>query len=45
MWGSDVPVCRLRAEYDVLQDAAQTLTSNLSDLARTRIFGETATAF
>ncbi|MBC7740302.1 MAG: amidohydrolase family protein [Candidatus Saccharibacteria bacterium] len=45
MWGSDWPVCRLRAEYDIWHAAAQTLTADLSDLARARIFGETATTF
>lgn len=45
MWGSDWPVCRLRAEYDRWHAAAQTLTAGLSDLARARIFGQTATTF
>ena len=45
MWGSDWPVCRLRAEYDAWHAAAQTLTADLSNLARARIFGETATTF
>ena len=45
MWGSDWPVCRLRAEYDTWHTAAQTLTADLSDLARARIFGQTTTSF
>lgn len=42
MWGSDWPVCRLRAEYDAWRDAAGVLTADLSDAARDRVFGGTA---
>ncbi len=45
MWGSDWPVCRLRAEYEVWHQAAQDLTAHLSDQAKSKIFGQTATAF
>jgi L-fuconolactonase len=30
MWGSDWPVCRLRAEYSEWVNNAQNLTNNLS---------------
>jgi L-fuconolactonase len=45
MWGSDWPVCRLRAKYEVWHNAAQRLTENLPDKARAQIFGRTATTF
>ena len=45
MWGSDWPVCRLRAEYDIWHNAAQTLTAHLPDAARAQIYGATAAAF
>lgn len=45
MWGSDWPVCRLRAEYDRWYQAARALTAHLSDKDRAAIFGGTATAF
>ncbi len=45
MWGSDWPVCRLRAEYNVWHNAAQDLTAHLSAQARAQIFGETAQRF
>jgi L-fuconolactonase len=45
MWGSDWPVCRLRAEYANWRQAAQHLTGTLSPEARAMVFGGTATAF
>ena len=45
MWGSDWPVCRLRAEYEVWHKAAQTLTAHLPAQARAQIFGDTAARF
>lgn len=45
MWGSDWPVCRLRAEYDDWLSAAQSLTEDLPPDAQTRIFGGTAAQF
>ena len=45
MWGSDWPVCRLRAEYDVWHKAAQDLTDHLPPKAQAQIFGDTATRF
>ncbi len=45
MWGSDWPVCRLRAEYDGWRAAALELTSELSDAANARIYGGSAVAF
>jgi L-fucono-1,5-lactonase len=45
MWGSDWPVCRLQAEYDVWHDVAQTLTQDLSAGERADIFGGTAARF
>ena len=45
MWGSDWPVCRLRAEYDIWHRAAKSLTSTLTPTAQAQIFGETATTF
>ena len=45
MWGSDWPVCRLRAEYKVWHKAAQDLTAHLVPADRARIFGGTAAQF
>ena len=45
MWGSDWPVCRLRASYDTWFATAQTLTSELSLQGRVRIFGDSAADF
>ncbi|MCX7889935.1 MAG: amidohydrolase family protein [Rhodobacteraceae bacterium] len=45
MWGSDWPVCRLRAEYEGWRAAAEALTAGLPAAARARIFGGTAAAF
>jgi L-fuconolactonase len=42
MMGSDWPVCRLRAEYDVWHDALGTLVGALSSTERSAIFGGTA---
>lgn len=45
MWGSDWPVCRLRAEYGVWLGAAEALTAHLSEAERAAIFGGTAARF
>ncbi len=45
MWGSDWPVCRLRAEYGDWLSAAGALTSNLGPAERARVFGGTAAEF
>ncbi len=45
MWGSDWPVCRLRASYDAWWAAAQSLTAHLGPAARAQVFGETAARF
>ncbi len=45
MWGSDWPVCRLRAEYDRWHKAAQDLTAHLPQTDCVRIFGDTAAQF
>lgn len=45
MWGSDWPVCRLRAEYEVWHHAARHLTAALPFAAQKRIYGETAEEF
>ena len=45
MWGSDWPVCRLRATYAEWLEAARALTSELSEADRARVFGGTAAAF
>ena len=45
MWGSDWPVCRLRAEYGDWFDAAQALTAGLPPEDRAAVFGRTAAAF
>jgi L-fuconolactonase len=42
MWGSDWPVCRLRAEYDAWRHAAEELTKTLTAEERARVFGGTA---
>lgn len=42
LWGSDWPVCRLRAEYGEWLAAAETLTADLTDAERAEIFGGTA---
>lgn len=45
MWGSDWPVCRLRAEYGEWHAAALGLTEALGDADRAMVFGGTANAF
>ncbi|MCK0166785.1 amidohydrolase family protein [Jannaschia sp. S6380] len=45
MWGSDWPVCRLRAEYGDWMRATEDLTAHLSEVDRDRIFGGTAAVF
>ncbi|MFN0115180.1 MAG: amidohydrolase family protein [Paracoccaceae bacterium] len=45
MWGSDWPVCRLRAEYSDWRRAALTLTSGLTAEDKARVFGRTAAEF
>lgn len=45
MWGSDWPVCRLQAEYDVWYAAAQTLTKGLSADEQAAVFGGSAARF
>ena len=45
MWGSDWPVCRIRAEYGDWHDIAQDLTSHVSASERAAIFGGTAARF
>lgn len=45
MWGSDWPVCRLRAEYGDWLGTAEALTAGLNDAERARIFGGTAAEF
>ena len=45
MWGSDWPMCRLRAEYEVWHGAAQELTADLSRQAKAQVFGLTARQF
>lgn len=45
MWGSDWPVCRLRAEYDDWRHAAERLVAHLSPADQARIWGGTAAAF
>ena len=45
MWGSDWPVCRLRASYDQWREAAEALTSHLDADARQHVLGGTATRF
>lgn len=45
MWGSDWPVCLLRASYAEWHEAARILTAGLSEPDRDKIFGGTATCF
>jgi L-fuconolactonase len=45
MWGSDWPVCRLRASYGDWRAAAKTLAADLTATEQARIFGGTATEF
>ena len=45
MWGSDWPVCRLRAEYGSWLATANDLTSGLGARAQEAIFGGTAARF
>lgn len=45
MWGSDWPVCRLRAEYGEWHAVADRLTAHLGPGAQARIFGGTAAEF
>ncbi len=42
MWGSDWPVCRLRASYDAWREAAGALTAHLGEPERAQVFGGTA---
>lgn len=45
MWGSDWPVCRLRAEYGDWLAAAQALTVYLPDDSKAMLFGRAAARF
>jgi L-fuconolactonase len=45
MWGSDWPVCRLRAEYGEWLTAAQTLTQHLPAQDQAAIFVAKAQRF
>lgn len=45
MWGSDWPVCRLRATYRLWHGAALGLCAGLSEGARAEVFGGTAERF
>lgn len=45
MWGSDWPVCRLRAEYDVWLGTARRLTGHLSLPDQKQVYGGTAEEF
>lgn len=45
MWGSDWPVCRLRAEYGRWHATAQALLADLAPAAQAQVMGGTATAF
>lgn len=45
MWGSDWPVCRLRAEYGDWLAAARALTADLDATGRAAVFGGTARRF
>ena len=45
MWGSDWPVCRLRAEYSRWRSTALELTAELSPEDQARVFGGTAAEF
>lgn len=45
MWGSDWPVCQLRASYDEWWAAAKALTAGLDAEAEAQVFGGTAAEF
>ena len=45
MWGSDWPVCRLRAEYGEWHQTALALTSHLGDAAVEQVFSKSAIEF
>ncbi len=45
MWGSDWPVCRLRASYGEWYDAAMTICADLSADQQDDVFGKTAVRF
>ena len=45
MWGSDWPVCRLRASYDAWREAAGALTAHLGEEQQAQVFGGTAIRF
>ena len=45
MWGSDWPVCQLRASYDAWREAAETLTQDLDEEEQALLFGGTAIGF
>ena len=45
MWGSDWPVCRLRASYGEWRAAAKSLTADLGPKAEALIYGGTAAEF
>ena len=45
MWGSDWPVCRLRAEYHGWISAAKSLTAHLPPDAQAHVYGRTAEQF
>ena len=45
MWGSDWPVCQLRASYGDWQAAAEALTTPLSASDKAKVFGGTAARF
>lgn len=45
MWGSDWPVCQLRASYDQWRETAEALTAGLTGSDRAEVFGGTATRF
>lgn len=45
MWGSDWPVCRLRAEHHKWREAAETICTGLSARDKEAVFGGTAARF
>ena len=45
MWGSDWPVCQLRASYSEWHAAAEALTAHLSGPEKELVFGDTAARF
>ena len=45
MWGSDWPVCQLRAPYDRWMETAHQFCAHLDGPAHARIFGGTAADF